>query len=1212
MARRARFSQDQTPPPEWTPTQAVSEPVINSPYDEPKEHWSYERGVPYKVLGRREASYWYTSEKVATGQMKIGAEEQRDPLPLVNRLRVDVKRWREAGYRGASSVTKDLVRNWSRTDLPRPLFFCQREAAETVIYLLEIALPGRLPSTGFRNFDVAASDLEKLLAGEVPAFPEISPEFFPRLIDLPADASLLPLRRFGCKMATGSGKTVVMAMLVAWAFCNRGRNPATRSFPNAVLICAPNLTVKTRLQVLRPEHRNNYYDEFNLVPAKYRELLGAGKVLVTNWHGFALKSEHSEGGTSYKVVQKGEETPEAFTRDRLGELAHRLPILVLNDEGHHCWRPAPGNAAEKAARAAAKELSKEERDALEDEEAEARVWLAGLDRINNAGITGEGEPCVLACVDLSATPFYLGASGYPEGSPFPWLVSDFGLVDAIESGIVKVPRLPVRDDTVGKDDAGRPDPKYFRLWVHINESLKPVDKVGKRPKPEAIYREAEGALITLASQWKQKLAEIRAATPDEVPIPPVLIVVCDNTQVAQVFFEKISGERTVEVPSEDGKKTEQRTVYEGSSIGFPELANSEAARPTVRIDTKLLAKIETEEGQSKDEAALALRQVIDSVGRRGGPGEQVRCVVSVAMLTEGWDANNVTHILGVRAFGSQLLCEQVVGRGLRRVSYTPDPKTGLLPTEYVDVYGIPFSLIPFKGRPEDKTVTDPVYHHIFPLEERKGLELRMPVVESYTYGLRGAGIRCDVDGLEELVVDAEPTAVYLAPTRGYLEEPDTLQGDDFVRQDREEYYKQVRFQQIVFKLAQLIVDDLIAASEDRSKDTKLGLLARHQLFPEIVAILRQYIAKKVRFEPGVDQRELGLEKYIRLLRERIRDNIMPMVADAERAPLLPIVNSFKPYVTTADVNYRTTRPVVRLTKSHLNLAMVQSKWERDAIGLIEEHDSVECYTPIDRNVGLAIPYEYQGNPHQYEPDFVVKLRGGKLLLLEIKGKAGEIHDEDRVYAKNAAAKKWVAAVNNTKRFGRWEFEICRDLAELRKTLEKHSDLAVVLPFRYVTPRPDERFRTCVPLTTLRTAAGYWSEEQAGFDDPVEWATDWIAFEASTQFEEGMFVARVQGDSMEPMIADGSYCLFRRPRAGTREGRKLLVWHSGIDDPHTGGQYTLKVYKSEKSGDPETGWVHTRIELKPLNPAYASIVLTPEEEGDVRVIAEFVEVVGDSV
>lgn len=1203
MARSRRITQNEVPPDDWTPTQAVPDPIINSPYQEPSEYWSYQDGRPIKVPGRRPAMYWYKSKKLAGGQAEIFAEEERDELPLVNRLRTDVKRWRDSGYRGATGVTKDLLSHWRRRDAPRPLFFCQLEAVETIIYLLEIAIPGRLSNTRFRNFEVDADTVDRLLRGEMPDFGgEVSEDFFPRLIDPSAENGLLPLRRMGCKMATGSGKTVVMAMLITWGFCNRGRNPSSTSFPSGVLVCAPNLTVKQRLQVLRPEDPLNFYDEFDIVPIRYRSFMGAGKVLVTNWHVFAPKSEHDEDGKTYRVVDKGAETPQALALDRLRDLATRAPMLVLNDEGHHCWRPNPTKRADEWEAEAEKGLTRDEKDTLREEAEEARVWLAGLDKVNNAGLIGEGQPCVLAAVDLSATPFYLSSSGYPEGSPFPWLVSDFGLVDAIECGIVKVPRLPVRDDAGTTDDIGRPDPKYYRLWEHLKGSMRPVDKVGRRLKPGAVYREAQGALLTLAAQWKSQFEEVTASDVGGTAIPPVMIVVCDSTETAQVFFEKISGERQVE-----GDGGGVRTVF-GSSEILPEFANTESTRHTVRIDSKLLAKIETGEGQSRDEAARALREVIDTVGQRGGPGEHVRCVVSVSMLTEGWSANNVTHILGVRAFGSQLLCEQVVGRGLRRMSYVPDPETGLLSPEYVDVYGIPFSLIPFKGKAKENVGPDPVYHHIFSVPERASLEIRAPVVESYTYGLRSSGITCDVDALEPLIVSDEPSRVYLAPTRGYYDEPSPLAAQDFVEQDRTGYYESVRLQQILFRITGQIVDDLVQGASVAGDSRRFGQLARHQVFPDILEIVQQYVSRRVEFAKGVDPRELGLEKYATLLRERIRDGALPAAA-AEGAPLLPVINSFQPFVSTADVNYRTTRPVVRLEKSHLNLAMIQSGWERDAIDILEELDFVEAYTPNDRNVGLAVPYEYQGQPHQYEPDFVVRLRGGKLLMLEIKGRKGEIFAKDQVLEKNAAARKWVAAVNNSRRFGTWDYEICRDLQKLRGKLGSHVEgAAVVLPFRIVRPNPGDQFRSCVPLTSLRAAAGQWSEEQTSLD-PAEWATEWITWDDAPVFSEGMFVARVHGSSMEPLVPDGSYCLFGPPPAGSRQGRKLLVWHSGIDDPHTGGQFTLKVYTSEKRAEDDGSWAHTRVVLKPLNPAYEPVVLTPKEETDVRVVAELVCTVG---
>ena len=1196
MPRKSSSAAELSPPSSWRPTQAVPDPIINNPYDEPTAHWIYREGKPFKQSGRRPASYYFKVKRTGSEQEQLFAEEERDDLPLVNRLREDVKRWRDSGYRGASKVTKDLLRHWWDPNRQRRLFFCQLEAAETLIYLLELGLTGRLGATGYRIFRVDQETIGLLLAGEEAGFEELKTTALqhPRLIDPAAEPGLIPLKRLGCKMATGSGKTIVMAMLVAWSFCNRGTNPASSQFPSAVLVCAPNLTVKNRLQVLRTEYIDNYYDAFDIVPPLYREHLNAGRVLVTNWHIFAPESEHSEGGTSYKVVDKGEESAEAFARNRLGEIAECMPILVLNDEGHHCWRPKAYETEED------EELTGEELDRLKDEEEEARVWLAGLDRINNSGLAGKDRQGILACVDLSATPFYLSGSGYIEGSPFPWLVSDFGLVDAIECGIVKVPRLPVRDDKEGKDEAGMPDAEYFRLWDHMLEKLNPKDFIRKRPKADSVFRESQPALTMLYSQWKKRFEEVRQATHHERPIPPVMIVVCENIELAKIFHENISGE------SSDDAGNITRTV-----TSFPELQNTETERHTFRIDTKLLAKAETEEGESQDQAARALRELINTVGARGRPGEQVRCVVSVSMLTEGWDANNVTHILGLRPFRSQLLCEQVVGRGLRRTSYSPDPKTGLLPAEYVDVYGIPFSLIPFKGKPaQPGGDSDPVYHHIHALEERQGFEIRVPVVEGYTYALRQKGIRCDVAKIPELVVNEDPTTVYLSVPKGYAEGRMDRSADEFVVQDRQEYYANVRVQQIIFRIAQ----DIVRALEEGQGGEK-GQISRHQLFPEVVGILQEYIETRVKTAGGVDIREIAHQKHVTKIRSLLLDAIQPAAA-SEKAPLIPILNRFKPWLSTKDVNERTARPVVSLEKSHLNYAITMSSDEEYAIKYLESSPLVECFVSNTRHIGLQIPYEYLDNYHIYIPDFIIRLkpREGaepRYLVLEIKGGGGNL-EPNQVAAKSAAACKWAEAVSNLRKSGRWEYRICHELVRLPMILSECAGEKPerIFAWKEVEPKKRTPWVNCLPLTSLKAAAGSWSREQSSLLDAPEWAETWVRPNVELDFEKGMFIAQVQGDSMIPLIPDGSWCVFRPPRAGTREGKILLIWHSGISDPHTGGQYTVKQYHSEKKADPDQGWYHTRIELRPKNPSYDPIVLEPRDEGEVKIIAEFVCILSD--
>lgn len=1039
---------DEAPQSQDIPIQPVERPILCNPYEEPTDHWKYDNvtGEPSHGGMRRPAGYWYKTEAATVATKRLFAEEQRDDLPLVNALREDVQRWRESGYRGATNVTKELLRHWGRSDLSLRLFYCQREAAETLIYLAELRIPGRSRRTGFQNFALSDDNVRKLLAGEQPNFPTLRGEYYPTLMDRPNGGELHGLIRLGCKMATGSGKTVVMGMLITWAFCNRGINPASREYPNGVLVLCPNLTVRERLQVLRVDTADNYYDHFDLVPAKYRPLLQSGKVLVTNWHALAPESEHTERGTSYAVVSKGQESNQAFVRRVLGDLYDRMPIMVLNDEGHHCWRPAPLE----------EELTSEEAKEAKAEREEATVWITGLDRINNANAEGSGAPGIVTCVDMSATPFYIHGSGYPEGLPFPWIVSDFGLVDAIESGIVKIPRLPVSDVT------GRAEPRYFRLWRNINEDLEPAERLpGKRrgkPKPEVVYREAEAALKQLAGQWVERFKYIEEATPGKENVPPVLIIVCDNTDIAEVFYQKISGEREVDVVTDDDleevvaqsqegansrKKRKKRrrkkrtTVYERGAV-FPEyFSNIPEQKRTLRIDTKLLAEAETEDPkQTRQAFAEELRQIVATVGKPGRPGEHIRCVISVGMLTEGWDANNVTHILGIRAFDSQLLCEQVVGRGLRRMDYAPDPQTGMLTEEYVDVYGIPFTVIPFKGRPTKKSEPDDKpKNHVRALEERKAMEMRFPVVEGYSFALRRNSIKCDVNEIEPLIIEVnrEPTATFLLPTVGYqVGSPSSAGPFEFVEQDREQYYSQTHLQSIEFQIAREIVRRLTGDAQP-SRDAKqrvLRLQSRHQLFPQVYRYVHQYVATKVDFK-AVNPCELGLGKYIERTVERLCDAIEPNDAEGE-VPLLPVLNRYKPMGTTAEVDFKTTRPCHGTQRSHINQVVLDAaRWEATATFRLEQasqEGTVKYYARND-HLGLVIPYEYQGVDHAYQPDFMVKLANDATVVLEIKG-----YEDDEVKAKHNAAKRWVSAVNNWGELGAWAFHVCRDPQLLGKEM----------------------------------------------------------------------------------------------------------------------------------------------------------------------------------
>jgi type III restriction enzyme len=739
-------------------------------------------------------------------------------------------------------------------------------------------------------------------------------------------------------MATGSGKTVVMGMVIAWQVLNKLANPQDRRFSDAVLLVCPNLTIRERLQVLLPWKPGNYYEKFDLVPRGMLERLQQGRFQITNWHLLQPKDD----SRSKSVVQRGVESDTAFCRRVLKELGNKQNILVINDEAHHAYRPAP--------------LPEELREQLSDEEIaereEATVWVSGLDRIH--AVRG-----INFCADFSATPFYIKGSGYPEGEPFPWIVSDFGLVDAIESGIVKIPRVPVDDNT------GALIPKYFRLWEHINQQLPASERqtARRRAKPESVLREAEGALATLASEWKKTFEEFQRAGS---PVPPVIIVVCDNTDLAKLVHEHIA---------------------RGNVL--PELANGPNGEMTFRIDTKLLAEAETAlEGETKTEAAERLRKVVDTIGKTewegegDPPGKNIRCVVSVGMLNEGWDAQNVTQILGLRAFTSQLLCEQVVGRGLRRTYYDVNPKTGFFEPEYVDVYGVPFEVIPVKKKPLSRTEVQKVSTLVRALPERKHLEITFPRVEGYILDVRSR-IRLNLDGVPFLQIGGdEPTEVIVKPAVGYrIGRPDQLGPGPEVVHDRNPFHREQRLQATVYEIA--------AELTRRLKEKREEWSARHILFPQVLAAVWQYLDKRVVVvDPDTPLEEIALLKYKQRIIERLTEAIEPDT-EAGEPPILPIIERFRPLGSTSEVLFRTVRPCVGTTKSHISHVVLDApQWEHSVAYQLERMPEVIAYARND-HLDFTIPYEWQGARHEYRPDYLIRWRcedGSELkVILEVKG-----------------------------------------------------------------------------------------------------------------------------------------------------------------------------------------------------------------------------------
>jgi type III restriction enzyme len=779
------------------------------------------------------------------------------------------------------------------------------------------------------------------------------------LTEAPADrrvglqiASSETYERWCAKMATGSGKTLVMAMAITWSVLNKAVDPADRRFADAVLVICPNLTVKERLAGLDPQRRpDNEYKAFDLIPPGYESLLGQARILITNWHALAEDRDPPRS-----VLRRGIESDAAFSRRVLGPvLGSKRRILVINDEAHHAYRhrsiPRRGDEAAEAQR--------------------ATVWVDGLARIDR-------DREILRCLDFSATPIYLGGTGHDPGRLFEWVVSDFALVDAIESGLVKIPRIPT------DDNAGPGTPKYRELWTRVKESLPRGN--GDEPQPGsdlmAYLTALDGPLRQLAGEWYHTFQRWQQAG---LKIPPTMIVVCNDTTMAEVL---------------------ERYIAERGDV-LPDLSNADGARHTIRIDSKLLAAAEERDsaGSSSDRAEK-LRHMVATVGKAGQPGEGIRCLISVQMLSEGWDAHNVTQILGLRAFTSQLLCEQVVGRGLRRSSYD-----NLGQPEYVDVYGVPFQLLPFAKASRTTVVTPSRVTSVSARRERRALEIRFPRVVSIISDV-GTSLHVDRDTILPVQVTPEydPTITRVAALYGMTEH------------DRRVHYASYRRQKVVFEIAASVVR---------------GQPNADALFPEAVQLTDWVMSNKVVYAPGVHQGEVDLAGYKQQIIERIRDRINPG-PDGD-GQVVPVLDEAAPHGSTGSVAFSTTKPVEATTKSHINYAVCDSELERTVMRELEADQRVVSYAKND-HLFLEIPYRFGGRVRRYVPDFIVDFGHGRFLLLEAKG-----IDDAKSGAKHSAARRWATAVTNTGRWGWWAHRVVYARHEVRPALDAANTATVSQP-----------------------------------------------------------------------------------------------------------------------------------------------------------------------
>jgi type III restriction enzyme len=960
----------------------IENPIINSPFREPDKQFAFDdNGITNQVIsGRRRSSYFIpiaAAKKSKTGQQMFDTEWTRDRIEenkFINSVREKVRAWREGGYLGVTPVTKQLLNYWNNPEREKKLFFCQIEALETIIYITEVSKS--YGDTWIQNDLMEANTL-----------------------------SNPGLERMAMKMATGSGKTVVMAMLIAWHTLNKKAASTDSRFGDAFLIVTPGITIRDRLRVLIPSEANNYYKERDIVPVQlFGELLQA-QILITNFHAFQLRDKLKTGKLNKAILRTdGLETPDEMVKRVCRTLGNKKNLVVINDEAHHCYRRKPEEIDEV--------LTTEEKTELKAREEEAKIWISGIEAVKKKiGIRG--------VYDLSATPFFLKGSGYPEGTLFPWVVSDFSLIDAIESGIVKVPRVPVSDDSsVGEQ------PTYRDLWLRIRDNLPKKGRKTEQAGDEPVLPvELQGALHSLYGNY-EKYFQWWVNNPDSAErgiTAPVFIVVCNNTNVSKMVYDYISGwEKQIEgqtfvqagkleaFRNDDGRGGWNNSPY-SVLVDSSQLESGDALTDEFKkIASKEIDEFKREYSQrlgGRDSSTIGdseiLREVMNTVGKPGKLGENIRCVVSVSMLTEGWDANTVTHVLGVRAFSTQLLCEQVVGRALRRRSYVVN-ENGFFDPEYAEVYGVPFSFIPMSGSGVDvKPGNMPT--RVRAIESRSELRIEFPHVLGYRYdfGAEVLTAKFDEDSVMPLSSLDLPTKTESAPIVGESTIHDL---DDF---------KSHRMNEVVYTISKEVLERYLKDEEGNQKPW---------LFPQILEITRDWIENCLVLKDNTFPQMLLITRWTRMASEKIYRSI---VASAEgQTRLKPILRNFEVIGSTDYVDFDTTKPVYVTdeTKSHVSHVVADTEsWEQKMASVLEEMTEVYSYVK-NQNLGFSIPYVLEGDERQYIPDFIarVKIPGQPELLNLIIEVSGEKR-KDKVAKVETARNLWVPAVNNNGGFGEWNF-----------------------------------------------------------------------------------------------------------------------------------------------------------------------------------------------
>ncbi|MDQ2913750.1 MAG: DEAD/DEAH box helicase family protein [Chloroflexota bacterium] len=928
-------------------TATIDRLIINSPYVEPSKQWKYDPATRLFDLtdGRRPAGFIRAS---------VASKTFDDPgifvpLELPNQIRPRVVAWRDAGYAGVTGMTKRLLAHWYDLEQRQDtrFFFCQLEAIETLIWLTEAPVSER------------------------------------QGIEIPSDGGAF--QRVCSKMATGSGKTIVMAMLIAWQVLNKVAYPQDRRFSKNVFVVAPGLTVRERLQVLLPGRPGNFYDAFNVVPPGLDDKLRQGRVLVRNWH--ALSPIDPDAGP--KVVRKGPESDETFTQRVLAELAGAKNLIVINDEAHHAWRVPP--------KVSAKDVGG--KDVVD----EATVWVGGLDRIHKVR-------SILHCFDFSATPFAPTGKQSDAETLFDWIVSDFGLNDAIESGLVKTPRVVVRDD-------GKFGTDYKSRLYHIyNDSEVKADLSGPREPQVPLPMLVNNAILLLGTDWLAKSKEWRAVGR---PTPPVLIVVCNRTETAarvayafthkKVLIEELqAAEKTLHIDSKVLEKAEAReeatTAVKGPSAAPSDEGGDEPPSPPT----------------TKKDQAEWLREVVNTIGQPGKPGAPIQTVISVGMLTEGWDARTVTHILGLRAFESQLLCEQVVGRGLRRTDYQVDAASGLFQPEYVNVFGVPFTFLPHEGDVTTVAKVEVPTVPVYPDPQKREFEMSWPNVVRIDREYRGQ-LTLDLAKVKPLALSASDVAQRADLAQFLAGKPDFGKMTSIHLQ---ELAQRFRMQKLIFEAAVSVYEQM--------QPTWSG--AKEDLLRQLIGMVERVLrSDRITVTPAIlSQDDVRRRLVVTLSLQKVVQHIWEAISFENVEDLTPVFDTERPIRSTGDMTtWYTRKPRERTRRSHINVCVFDSSWEATEAMHLDESPLVSAWVKND-HLGFEFTYVFNGVLKKFRPDFLVKLTNGVMLILEVKGQ-----DTQDNRTKREFLSEWVRAINSHGGFGRWVADVSFSPDDLADILSKH-------------------------------------------------------------------------------------------------------------------------------------------------------------------------------